>query len=266
MTLYFRKASIGFVSLLMVMSSWAQDDPANTVSVADGVPIDETAAPAVPPTTGRMVYKSVDSKGMVTFTDTAPIGRPSEAIVVQAANMMPARVPSGDGVVQKEKKEEVIYTVTITSPANDDFFGQDVESVTLAAQLEPGLQEGNTFQLYYDGKPVGNGEMSYTVTELERGTHTVEAKVFDGKQKLLKAASPVQFTVRRISALNNLTATQPAKGDPVPEVPMSGFGGIKGAGSSGGSNSAGDAGSLGSAGSSGGANSPSGSGLRAKSR
>jgi hypothetical protein len=271
MALYFRKvqARICLASLLVlaVTPSLAQDDSANTTSVADGIaPVD--AAPAASAATGRTVYKSLDSKGMVTFTDTPPVGRPSEAIVVQNANTMP--VGSSSAISDQEntadKPVQVKYMVVITSPVNDEFFGQDAESVTIAAQLEPSLQEGNTFQLYYDGKPVGDGGMSYTVTAPERGTHTVEAKVFDGKKKLLKAASPVQFTVRRISALNNLTATQPAKGDPVPAPPMSGFGGIKGVGSSGGSNSAGDAGSLGGAGSSGGANSPSDSGLRARNR
>ena len=247
---------------------WAQDERADGVAdvvpSVDSAPVEE--APAAPPATGKLVYKSIDSKGQITFTDSPPAGRPSEAIKVKAANTMPVRMSAPEGEIsgQDEKKKE--YTVEITSPANDELFGQDTESVTIAAQLSPGLQDGDTFQLYYDGKPVGGGETAYTVTELYRGTHTVEAKVFDGKKKLLKAASPVQFTVRRTSALNNLTATQPAKGDPVPAPPMSGFGGIKGAGSSGDSNSARDAGGLGDAGSSGGANSLGGSGIRTKNR
>jgi len=250
------------------MPSLAQDDQATTVSMADGVPLDEVTAPAVP--NGRVVYKSVDSKGNITFTDTAPIGRPSESIVVQSANTMPVGLPSASGQENTaDKPVQVKYSMlVITNPTNDDLFGQDIESVTIAAQLEPNLQEGNTFQLYYDGQPVGNGAMSYTVTELERGTHTVEAKVFDGNRKLLKAASPVQFTVRRISALNKLTATQLSKGDtkPQPGTPIGGFGAPKGVGSSGGSNSAGDAGSSSGAGSSGGANSPKGSGLPIRNR
>lgn len=204
MALYFRKvqARICLASLLVlaVTPSLAQDDSANTTSVADGIaPVD--AAPAASAATGRTVYKSLDSKGMVTFTDTPPVGRPSEAIVVQSANTMPIGVSGGDGVVSKEKKEQVNYTVTITSPTNDQFFGQEVDSVILNAELVPELRDGSTFQLYYDGKPVGGGGMSYTVTDLYRGTHTVEAKVFDNKKKLLKAAEKVQFHVRRITQL-----------------------------------------------------------------
>lgn len=197
MALYSRKASIGFASLLMLMvaPSWAQDVPP-----VDGVAAEEM--PAAPLTTGRTVYKSVDSKGMVTFTDTAPIGRPSEAIVVQAANTMPTGVSRGDGAtVTKEKIVPVKYAVTITSPANEEFFGQEAEAVMINVELVPDLREGDTFQLYYDGKPVADGARSYTVTEMYRGTHTVEAKVFDKDKKLLSAADKVQFYIRRISKL-----------------------------------------------------------------
>ena len=179
---------------------WAQDESADGVVLSvDSAPVEE--APAAPPITGRTVYKSVDSKGMVTFIDTPPTGRPSEAIVVHAANTMPTGVSSGDGMVSKEKKEQVNYSVTITSPTNDQFFGQEVDSVMLNAQLEPGLQDGHTFQLYYDGKPVGDCGMSYTVIVMDRGTHTVEARVFDNKKKLLKASEKVQFHIRRITQL-----------------------------------------------------------------
>lgn len=231
MALYFRKvqARICLASLLVlaVTPSLAQDDSANTTSVADGIaPVD--AAPAASAATGRTVYKSLDSKGMVTFTDTPPVGRPSEAIVVQSANTMPIGVSGGDGVVSKEKKEQVNYTVTITSPTNDQFFGQEVDSVILNAELVPELRDGSTFQLYYDGKPVGGGGMSYTVTELYRGTHTVEAKVFDNKKKLLKAAEKVQFHVRRISQLLPQRA-KPKEINTIPPGSINGSGPMGGA-------------------------------------
>ena len=77
--------------------------------------------------------------------------------------------------------------------------------------------------------------------------HTVEAKVFDGTKKLLKSADPVQFHVRRISALNKLTAAQLSAGDnnPQPGAPTGGFGAPKGANGPGGSNAAGGANGLG---------------------
>lgn len=222
------------------------DEP---VSVDEPVPADQ-----VPPATpaAKTVYRSVDANGKVTFTDIPPQGRPSEEVKVHAANTMPIGVPAASeengSASEQDEHRFVKYTLlAITSPANDEVFGQDVESVTLAAQLEPGLQDGHTFQLYFDGKPVGTNEMSYTVTPLERGTHTVEAKVFDGKKKLLKSARKVQFHVRRISALNKVTAAALRAGDNQPGAPGAGFvapkgaGGVGGGASASGANSPGDA-------------------------
>jgi len=220
----------------------------------------------VQPPAANTVYKSIDSKGQVTFTSSPPEGRPSEAVKLKAANTMPVVMPTPQNENSGQNEKKKAYTVVITSPANDELFGQEVDAVTLAAQISPGLQDGDTFLLYYDGAPVGGGETAYTVTALERGTHTVEAKVFDSKNKLLKAADPVQFTVRRISALNKLTAAQLSTGDTKPGAPTGGFGAPKGVNSSGGSNGARDAGGLGGANSSGGAGSASGSGPRTTSR
>jgi hypothetical protein len=228
---------------------------------------DQAVAPdAAPPS--RVVYKSIDSTGKVTFTDIPPKDRPSEAVKVHAANTMPigaSAAPSENGSISEKKKGPVKYSrLEITSPANDETLGQDVDSVTLAAQLEPGLQDGHTFQLYFDGNPVGSNEMSYTVNGLERGTHTVEAKVFDKNKRVLKSASPVQFHVRRISALNKVSAATLPAGGNQPGTPTGGFGSPKGAGGMGGSGGSGGAGVMGGAGSPGDAIGPRGVATRTK--
>lgn len=244
-----------------------QSTPAEQPAPVDQpVPTDQ-APPAAP--AAKTVYRSVDANGKVTFTDIPPKDRPSEAIKVHAANTMPVGQPSaqGEGATSEKKKESVKYTrLEITSPANDETFGQDVESVTLAAQLEPGLQDGHTFQLYFDGNPVGTNEMSYTVNGLERGTHTVEARIFDKNKKVLKSASPVQFHVRRISVLNKVSAVAPPAGSKQPGTPTGGYGSPKGVGSMGGSGGSGGAGILGGAGSPGDAIGPQGVASRTKSK
>jgi hypothetical protein len=195
---------------------WAQDETAA-----------ESSAPVI--STGKLVYKSVDAKGNTIFTDNPPPNRPSEAIKVNTANTIPSTgVTSGfDESGKAPKKQKLVdYTLTITSPSNDELLGQDVESITLAVQLEPGLQDGDTFQLYYDGNPVSN-ETSYTVDVLDRGTHTVEAKIFDSNGVELKSADKVQFHVRRMAPLLNPNF-QPTQGG---VGPAGGMGSPGGAGS-----------------------------------
>lgn len=215
---------------------------------------DEAAAEEQPPVALEQVYKSVDAKGNVVFTDSPPADKPSEAVTIQPANTMPlgtSRLPqeprygdtgeSGEG----DKKAAVSYTrLEITGPTNDDVFGQDVDSVTIAAVLEPGLQDGHTVQLYFNGNPVGTGSLSETVSPLERGTHTVQAKVFDASGKLVLESSIVQFHVRRTTAKKvsdndtapakptGMLATLLGRSQPKPPVDIpSGFGSMKGFGS-----------------------------------
>ena len=251
---------------------WAQENPSGVDAIpAEGQPAaDAEQIPPPPPISGKIVYRSIDSRGKVTFTDNPPADRPSEAIRVQAANTIPSELPSaiGDDRSRQGEAPPVEYTaLTIISPVSEEVLGQDVETVTLSAQLEPGLQPGHTFQLYYDGQPVGGGEMSYTVTELYRGTHTVEAKVFDSRKKLLKASDKLSFHVRRVSALNKPKTEKLLDNEPKLGEPTGGFGSIGGVGSSGGAKGAGNVGSAGGASGAGGASSSGGgSGPRVRSK
>jgi hypothetical protein len=95
--------------------------------------------------------------------------------------------------------------------------------------------------MYYDGAPIGVGFM-VTQTQLERGAHTVVAKVLDDAGNVVVESAPVQFFVRRTSVLNQ-HKPQPADtgsgnggsgGTTGAPPPPSGFGGAKGFGGSGG--------------------------------
>jgi hypothetical protein len=116
-----------------------------------------------------------------------------------APKVQPRDGETGEGDAEKEKGPGSYTRLEITSPANDEAMGHDVDSATIAAVLEPGLQDGHKIKLYLNDNPVGDGSLSYTVSPLERGTYRVQAKVFDQKDKMLKASAIVEFHVRRAS-------------------------------------------------------------------
>ncbi|HQQ74004.1 MAG TPA: DUF4124 domain-containing protein [Pseudomonadales bacterium] len=235
------------------------------------------AADAAPPS--NVLYKSVDAKGNITYTDKPPANSASEALKMPSTNTMPMsgsiapvrRENNQDNDHGEEKKGPVEYTrFEIVSPANDDVMGQDVDMVSINAVLEPGLQEGHTVQLFYNGKPVGNpGDLSFSIEGLERGTYTVEAKIFDQQKRVIKSTQKIQFHVKRHSVLNKAAANNKPvpkptggllgllgmgrAGVPAPANPVNGFGSPKGAGSMGGNTSASDMGSTSGANSTGGA-------------
>lgn len=237
----------------------------------------ETASEIVPPS--NILYKSVDAKGNITYTDKPPANSTSEALKMPSTNTMPMsesiapvrRENNQDNDHGDDKKGPVEYTrFEIVSPGNDEVLGQDVDTVSIGAVLEPGLQEGHTVQLFYNGKPVGGpGDLSFSIEGLERGTYTVEAKIFDQQKRVIKTTPKIQFHVKRHSVLNKAAANnkpvpKPAGGilgllgmgraaAPPPANPANGFGSPKGASSMGGSTSASDMGSMGGAKSTGGA-------------
>jgi hypothetical protein len=203
-----------------------------------------TEAQTAPPVNGTVVYKSVDKNGKTVFTDAPPTDRPSDAVTVKPSNTIAPPNSAGEGARGTEKAVKNYTSLVVVSPQNDDYFDQEVQAVSLAASLEPGLQDGHVAQLYYDGKPVDGTGLSYTVTDLERGTHTVVAKVLSRGGKVLIESEPIQFHVRRTSLLNQPHKPQPISGSGsgnspsggsgTASPPSGGFGGAKGFGGSGG--------------------------------
>jgi hypothetical protein len=223
---------IGLV-LLIASPAMAQDAP----------PADAGTEP--PPVPKGHVYRSVDAQGHVIFTDAPPAGRAAEEVKITPVNTLPAA--SAPAERSRPDKEKTVYErFTITSPSNDAAFGQEVEAVDVTLELSPPLQGSDTVQFFLDGKPLGEPaqNLAYTLTGLERGTHTVEARLYDAKGRQLMSTGSVQFHLRRISALNKVSDSKPVKpqgwlgrwwaGDAVAAAdagPVGGYGSPKGAGS-----------------------------------
>lgn len=195
------------------------------------------------PPAGILVYKSVNKDGQAVFTDKPPADRPSDAVTVKPSNTISLPSGTGNDTGEENSTADQVYTsLTVTSPRNEEYFGQEVESITVSATALPGIQEGHTAQLYCDGNPIGDSSLFYTIDQPERGTHTVVAKVFNARGKLMIESKPVQFYVRRISLLNqpkpeptnNNGGGNGPSGGATPPPQSSGFGGAKGFGGSGG--------------------------------
>lgn len=241
----------------------------SVVAVAEETLPAETAATdatIAPP--GSTVYRSVDSQGNTVFTDKPPQGGAAEAVSVKPSNAVPAYAPRPPEPRRKTGKPQAYTLFEIASPAQDQTLGQEETSVTLGVNIEPALQEGHTVELLYDGQVACSGSLTACdVQDLERGTHTVDARLYDQTQRLLMSAEPVQFHVRRTSSLNgNSKPRQPAEtpstlpaDSPSPNAGM-GAGGVGGFRSGGDANSGRDSRSAGGTRSSGGAGSTSGIG------
>lgn len=92
------------------------------------------------------------------------------------------------------------YTaLTITSPVADETIRDNAGSISVSLSIEPSLVEGHKIQLYLDGSPNQNPQasMSFTLSNVDRGTHTVSASVIDESGKSLMQTQGVSFHLHR---------------------------------------------------------------------
>ncbi len=149
------------------------------------------------------VYRSVDEDGNIVYTD-----KPSpdaEKIKIDKVQTIPAG-DSNFEYTPPEKSAEAAYTkLEIVNPESDHVFTGNTGDVTVSVDIQPALntKRGDRLILTMDGKKAGDStSTSFNLTNLDRGTHTIEVYVVNKGGKSLMESAPVSFTVKRTSALN----------------------------------------------------------------
>ena len=146
------------------------------------------------------VYKHVDEKGNITFTDQPPPN--SEKIEIAPTNSAP---PPAQLYYPKIDTAPAVpstkYKVKITSPANDTIIPRGPGNFSVSAIVSPSLQPGNLFQLLMDGVPEGPPQRhsSWALTSVFRGTHFLTATIVTEKGKQLAESEPITVYVFRPS-------------------------------------------------------------------
>lgn len=160
-------------------------------------------APALAAAQGTTIYKWVDDKGVVHYSsepvkgaerlqvDTAPAG------VVMPKAPAPAKPAAGGGAG---------YTaLSFASPKSGEEFRDNDGSLSVTLALDPALQSGagHAVVVSLDGKALPQRYLSpsLTLTDLDRGVHTLQASVVDADGKVLITSGTLSFTLHQSSAL-----------------------------------------------------------------
>lgn len=137
----------------------------------------------------RVVYQWRDANGVTHFSDYPQPG--ARQIVLNGAptstSSQPATTP-GTSAETRERNRPVQYTaLEITSPDDDaTFFGPDAQ-IVVQVRSEPELDQGDRMVTYFNGRPLGEAnEFSHSLSNVERGTHTLQSAIFgsDGAEKI----------------------------------------------------------------------------------
>lgn len=157
-------------------------------------------------------WRFVDADGNVEYSDMPRPG--AVRIQLPEPRTVPARLPepveetmpaTADEAARELPRNAVAYReIAIVDPANEDTLRDNGGNLLVSVSLKPSLQTqfGHRLQLLLDGAVYATGTASnFAITELDRGTHTVQAVVLGLDDAPLASSAPVTFHLHRTSIL-----------------------------------------------------------------
>jgi hypothetical protein len=139
------------------------------------------------------VYSDTESPGSTRITIEAPLQVP----VHQWSSAQPIAAPAAPTAALD------YVSLAIASPSNDETVRSNSGDLAVTIASEPPLQteHGHTVKISVDGKvhaAAGSG-LTYTVSTLDRGTHTLAAMIVDRAGAELVRSAPVVVHLHRHS-------------------------------------------------------------------
>ena len=179
------------------------------------------AIAAAPFVANGEIYNTVDANGNVVFTDIAPVDR-SGAPTPQPVNVEPMNTyePAGaptapEGDDDDDATAPSYYTqINVVSPAPESTVRDNAGNVEVQVALTPVLRASHRLLLVFDGEDTEIEAVSgsFELTNVDRGTHTVGAKVVDRRGNVLIESANSPFSLMRISQSQAPPVPTPHKG------------------------------------------------------
>jgi hypothetical protein len=149
------------------------------------------------------IYKHTNPDGSVEFADV-PKSKDAKPVELPP---LPTFIPPSSSPTpllsqpDSATKQAVRYTsVTITSPTDDTAIRNNAGNIRINVTTEPPLQPGHRLVLLMDSKPQAEGKSGrFHLTNLDRGTHTLQAQIFGPKDTPLLESKSVVFHLLRVS-------------------------------------------------------------------
>jgi hypothetical protein len=161
------------------------------------------------------VYRWVDEDGVVHYSDQPHPN--AEKVHVQAVQTYKAGpTDAGGGGAAQPAPSNAGSTATyagcvIAQPVeNQDY--PNLESLSIVVRTDPSLHPGDQIFLMLDGAPLNNAQpvgTQFTLSPVERGTHTLQAVVRDGTGALMCQTPAVTFSAHQPSVQNPVNPVKP---------------------------------------------------------
>jgi hypothetical protein len=153
------------------------------------------------------VWKWTDEKGAVHYSDH-PEGPNAVEVDVstntqtysadEAKTGLPT--PTSTSSSKAPKSNAAYQSLEIANPAADETFQNPEGPINAQVTLQPALKSGDTLQLLLDGQLVDSGSStSFSLPDVERGTHVLQARIIGSNGATVMASSSVTFHVQKAS-------------------------------------------------------------------
>lgn len=161
------------------------------------------------------VYKWVDENGRTIYSSTPPpAGTKNPVVLPPPPAPQPSPPPPAvsakkpDAAKPADKKPDTAKssggaytTAQLTSPTPDEVIWTNSGDVPFSIALQPSLRQGHKVRLILNGAPHAEiaGEQG-TLSNLDRGTYSLQAEVLDRDGKAVASTNSVTFTVHQASS------------------------------------------------------------------
>lgn len=165
-----------------------------------------SSASAVP------VWRWVDEMGVVHYSDRPMPG--AEQIELEGAQSFPsAPLRSAPGTARQSPARQAeapqapadrYRQIDVISPSQQETLWNIGGNLDVRVALDPPLQQGHRLDVYLDGalQNVDATSSQFTVPEVFRGVHTLQAVVLDQNDREVSRSLAVTFMVQQTSILN----------------------------------------------------------------
>lgn len=149
----------------------------------------------------KKVYSWKDKNGVLVFSDSPRPGATEVKMNTQNLTM-----PATDTSILNSAPSAtpVKFKVSISSPANEATVRENTGSVYVTARISPRFETGFKVQLLFDGTPHGapSNSTTFALREVNRGEHTLQAKLYNANNKLVSVSPISTFFMHRASVIN----------------------------------------------------------------
>ncbi len=143
------------------------------------------------------IYKWVDEDGKAHYSDQEQNG--SEEVKLPVAVTYTPTVSASNNNEKEPEKKARHTEMSIVQPKMNETIHSNTGDVQVSINLVPGLQRGDSITIYLDGKELlkGGVQTSVTLANVDRGSHTLRAIVFNRNGVSVISSKSIIFHLRK---------------------------------------------------------------------